>query len=316
MLVSHDAYYLDIGKTASTYVFKQMELTANPDKKNYGGRATWPHKFKNHGQPNFSISKGQNVIGAIHSDRHGRLRDYTEEAYADKLIFASTRHPLKYYHSIWKKEGPPKFHEDGSMLHPGGPTKRGLYSNDPDFECTMTNFILGLQDPSVSMGEQSDGKDPFSKPNPNIIHEMPDRSLNRPAGLGVLTFRYLDWLDGRFFTVKRTWGEVEQWYADHYFNPSCPIVFIGPRNVGQDFHRLVKSNIDKFYLKPDWEKEFGERIKANTYLNESERLDQSQGTYRKAPEAARAIMEGERILFNNLDFPSVEEIYPDLDIDI
>jgi len=263
MIVNKDAYYVDIGKTGSTFIEKHLMSIIATD------HDQW-RKYT------YVTSKEEppREVNIESSNRHGRLYDYSNGFYDDKLIYCSLRHPLRYYTSLFNRE----------LAHQG-PIKSELLKQDSSYEDTFGNFVNCILDNTKVLSRQ----------------EMP-RYFNRPKNIGLLTYRYIDWVDDSFFTVKRDWAEVENWYERHYFNPDVNIEFIGPQNLGQSFVDLIKKYRDKFDLKQDWEEHIP-AMTANRLVNSTTTYLTMGRMYKESPQfLPDRILEAERILLDRFDF--------------
>jgi hypothetical protein len=259
MIVSKDAYYIDIAKTGSTFITKNLERICD----------------------GYTVSKFQNVTGRIHDDRHGRLVGYKKEDFKDKLIFASLRDPISIYISTWGNEDI------------NGPHKLNFKANHPDYQDHIWEFC-----------RRATNWHPCG--TPLTAQELP-RQINRPDRLGMVTFRYLDWVDDTFFTQKRTWEEVEEWYDAHYFDPAVPIHFLGPKNIGSDLANLIRNNLDKFNFKEGVRIESELRqIEQNEYMNTRYNKEMHRSIFdninRNDPTLLDDLRDAERILYSRIDF--------------
>jgi len=261
MLVSEKAYFVDVPKSASTYVYQALRLIVDQ---------TWPSAWttsKHHPK--------QFRHGCLHDDRHGRLIGYNEEEFADKLVYVAARDPVEYYLSI--------FHYEREDF---GPIKKEL-QKEPDYQNYFDWWTHSVIDNRKPLAD----------------YESP-RYKNRPQGLGLCTFRFLDNVDDRFFAQgPRTWEEVEQWYDEHYWNPDCPMEMLGPHNIGKDFADLVLRYEDKFLLLPDWKDHIP------TFHNNILQRPRMHHAGRKSvlsyyPGIQDVIKEAERIIYRGLDFTS------------
>lgn len=259
MIVSKDAYYIDVPKTGSTFIVKNLSRICT----------------------GWSVSGFQNITGSIHDDRHGRLLNYNKEEFKDRVIFSSLRDPVSIYISTWANE---------EIV---GPHKINFRANHPDYKDHVWEFCRR----AVNW---------FPCGTPLTAQENP-RHINRPYRLGMVTFRYLDWVDDSFFTKKRTWDEVEEWYDTHYFDPSVPVHFLGPRNLGADFVNLIRDNREKFSFRDDVDIEAElNLIEQNEYMNVRYSSDQQQriidNMVAHDPSIIDDLKEAERILYSRIDF--------------
>ena len=265
MLVSRKAYFVDVPKSASTYVYQALRKVVDQSYDD-GVPSAWTTN-KRH--------PVQSTHGMLHDDRHGRLLGYNEEEFADKLVYVATRDPVEYYLSIFHYE------REGQ-----GPIKKPL-GLEPDYENKFDWWTHAVID----------------NRRPLADYEGP-RYKNRPQGLGLCTFRFLDNVDERFFAQgPRTWEEVEQWYDEHYWNPDCPMEMLGPHNIGADFADLLLRHEDKFKLKPDWKDhipEFHNNILQRPRISRKGR----ESVLSYYPGIAEVIKKAERIIYQGLDFTS------------
>lgn len=209
----------------------------------------------------------------------------SEEYLRENLIYTVIRNPLEYYvsHLTYSRKS-------------NGPIFKGLVSqgyNDKHFPHTVEGYVEAMMIKRMDL--------------PVTNHSNPERIAwrNMPDDLGMMTMQYILLLDRNFLvSKKRTVQEVEDWYAQYWFNnnrKTMTYLTNENMNLGPQAIELIRNYADYFILKNNYE----------TVLNNLENFNKKDDIHKiqnishkswHNEKSIDIITHYDRILFDNIEF--------------